>query len=156
MSTIPAPDVRRGPAMNICNEDRGTVEPQICVHEDNQHRRIDAVSGGGLLRETVGRVSVGGFATAGETGRPVRHPVLADGPRIPGRLPNVGAVFRLRGLMVRPAVTNQGLGRRRRGAIIAGRGETLATLTCSTHHRPARRGCTILGQIKHTSALPCR
>jgi GNAT superfamily N-acetyltransferase len=69
-------------------------------------------------------------------------------------------VFWLRELMVRPAHTNQGIGKRLHDAIIAGRhDQPWTTLTCIIGNEPAhsaylRWGYQILGRIKHAPESP--
>ncbi|WP_030272888.1 GNAT family N-acetyltransferase [Streptomyces sp. NRRL B-24484] len=70
-----------------------------------------------------------------------------------------GDVFWLRELMVRPAHTNQGLGRRLHDEIIAGRGQSWTTLTCIIDNQPVhdayvRWGYEIIGRIKHAEESP--
>ncbi|MDT3395243.1 GNAT family N-acetyltransferase [Streptomyces sp. B1866] len=68
-------------------------------------------------------------------------------------------VFWLRELMVLPEHANQGLGRRLHDTVIAGRTESVTTLTCIVDNQPAhdaylRWGYAIMGQIKHAPESP--
>ncbi|MEU9623329.1 GNAT family N-acetyltransferase [Streptomyces sp. NPDC048155] len=71
-----------------------------------------------------------------------------------------GEVFWLRELMVRPAHTNHGIGRRLHDAVISGRqGQPWTTLTCVIDNEPAhgaylRWGYQIMGRIKHAPESP--
>ncbi|WP_414169178.1 GNAT family N-acetyltransferase [Streptoverticillium reticulum] len=72
---------------------------------------------------------------------------------------DAGQIFWLRELMVRPAHTNQGLGRQIHDTVIAGRAETATVLTCIVDNQPAhdaylRWGYRIMGQIRHAPESP--
>ncbi|WP_330301569.1 MULTISPECIES: GNAT family N-acetyltransferase [unclassified Streptomyces] len=60
-----------------------------------------------------------------------------DRPEELRRAAEDGQIFWLRELMVRPNRTNQGLGRQLHDTIIAGRAETITTLTCIIDNQPA-------------------
>lgn len=68
-------------------------------------------------------------------------------------------VFWLRELMVLPAHTNQGVGRRLHDEAVSGRDQQWTTLTCIPTNQPAhdaylRWGYEIIGQIKHAEDSP--
>jgi GNAT superfamily N-acetyltransferase len=74
-------------------------------------------------------------------------------------LAEAGGIFWLRELMVLPELQNQGLGRQIHDTVIAGRTESVTTLTCIVDNQPAhdaylRWGYTIMGQIKHAPESP--
>lgn len=74
-------------------------------------------------------------------------------------LAEAGGIFWLRELMVLPELQNQGLGRQIHETVIAGRPESVTTLTCIIDNQPAhdaylRWGYTIMGQIKHAPESP--
>lgn len=84
------------------------------------------------------------------------------GERRPDELRNAaeeGHVFWLRELMVLPSFTSKGLGRQLHDTMIAGRSETITTLTCIIDNQPAhdaylRWGYSIMGRIKHAPESP--
>ncbi len=68
-------------------------------------------------------------------------------------------VFWLRELMVLPELQNRGLGRQIHDTVIAGRAESVTTLTCIVDNQPdhdayLRWGYTIMGRIKHAPESP--
>ncbi|MFF4456581.1 GNAT family N-acetyltransferase [Streptomyces goshikiensis] len=74
-------------------------------------------------------------------------------------LADAGQVFWLRELMVLPEHQNRGLGRQIHNTVIAGRSETVTTLTCITDNQPAhdaylRWGYDLMGQIRHAPDSP--
>lgn len=74
-------------------------------------------------------------------------------------LADAGGIFWLRELMVLPELQSQGLGRQIHDTVIAGRSESVTTLTCIGDNQPAhdaylRWGYTIMGQIKHAPESP--